>query len=120
VALPLAVQAQEDDNEDIFELSPFSIEASEVDGYMAQTTLAGSRIRSNVRDLGASIAIITQEFMEDTGATDGESLLMFVGNVEVAGCSVISPMLIPTIPVPKNPGSIRSEVNGYAVWLAPI
>jgi hypothetical protein len=32
VALPLAVQAQEDD-EDIFELSPFSIEASEDDGY---------------------------------------------------------------------------------------
>ena len=84
VALPLAIQAQEDD-EDVFELSPFSIEASEEDGYMATTTLAGSRVRSNVRDLGASIAIITPEFMEDTGATDGQSLLQLIGNVEVGG-----------------------------------
>ena len=63
VALPLAVQAQEDDEEEVFELSQFSVEASEDDGYMAQTTLAGSRIRTSVRDIGASLAIITQEFL---------------------------------------------------------
>jgi len=85
VALPLAVQAQEDDEEDVFELSPFSVEASEDDGYMAQTTLAGSRVRTSVRDIGASIAIITEEYLEDTGAVDGESLLANVGNVEVGG-----------------------------------
>ena len=86
VAVPLAIQAQEDeDEEDVFELSPFSVEASEDDGYMAQTTLAGSRVRTSVRDIGASIAIITQEYMEDTGATDGESLLANIGNVEVGG-----------------------------------
>lgn len=86
VALPLAVQAQEDeDEEDVFELSPFSVEGSEDDGYMAQTTLAGSRIRTSVRDIGASIAIITEEYLEDTGATDGESLLANIGNVEVGG-----------------------------------
>ena len=85
VALPLAIQAQEEDEEDVFELSPFSIEASEDDGYMAQTTLAGSRVRTSVRDIGASISIVTQEYMEDTGATDGESLLANIGNVEVGG-----------------------------------
>lgn len=86
LALPLAIQAQNDeDDADVFELSPFSIEASDDDGYMATTTLAGSRVRSNLRELGASIAVITQEFMEDTGATDGQSLLQFVGNVEVGG-----------------------------------
>ncbi len=85
VALPLAAQAQDEDEEDVFELSQFSVEASEDDGYMAQTTLAGSRIRSSVREIGASLAIVTQEFLEDTGATDGESLLGFVGNVEVGG-----------------------------------
>ena len=84
-ALPFALQAQEDDEEDVFELSKFSVEASEDDGYMAQTTLAGSRIRTSVRDIGASLAIITQEFLEDTGATDGESLLANIGNVEVGG-----------------------------------
>lgn len=76
--------AQEDD-EEVFELSAFEVEASEDEGYMATTTLAGSRVRSNLRDLGASIAVVTEEFMQDTGATDGQSLLQFVGNVEVGG-----------------------------------
>ncbi|MCB1124062.1 MAG: TonB-dependent receptor plug domain-containing protein, partial [Verrucomicrobiae bacterium] len=83
--IPVFLQAQEDEEEDVFELSQFSVEASEDDGYMAQTSLAGSRIRTSVREIGASLAIVTQEFLEDTGATDGESLLANIGNVEVGG-----------------------------------
>ena len=79
----LLVQAQDDD--DVIELSPFAVDAAEDVGYRATTTLAGSRVRSNIGDLGASIAVITEEFMQDTGATDGESLLQFVGNMEVGG-----------------------------------
>ena len=78
----LYVQAQDDE---VIELSPFSVDAAEDIGYRATTTLAGSRVRSNIGDLGASIAVVTEEFMEDTGATDGESLLQFIGNVEVGG-----------------------------------
>ena len=88
IALPLAIQTyaqEEEEEEEIYELSPFSIAAEEDEGYIATTTLAGSRIRSNVRDLGASISIVTRDFLEDTGATDGESLLVFVGNLEVGG-----------------------------------
>jgi len=77
------VQAQDDD--DVIELSPFAVTAADDIGYRATTTLAGSRVRSNIGDLGASIAVITEEFMQDTGATDGESLLSFVGNMEVGG-----------------------------------
>ena len=78
----LLLHAQDDDD-DVFELSPFSVDATEDIGYRATTTLAGSRVRSNIGDLGASISVITEEFMEDTGATDAESLLSFVGNMEV-------------------------------------
>lgn len=78
----LSLQAQDDE---VIELSPFAVDAAEDIGYRATTTLAGSRVRSNIGDLGASISIITEEFMQDTGATDGESLLQFVGNVEVGG-----------------------------------
>jgi outer membrane receptor protein involved in Fe transport len=85
VTTGLLVQAQDDDDDEVFELSPFAVTASDDIGYRATTTLAGSRVRSNIGDLGASISIITEEFMQDTGATDGESLLMFVGNVEVGG-----------------------------------
>ena len=48
-------QSNEDADEedlDVFELSPFTIQ--EEDGYKADTTLAGSRVKSNLRDLGAS------------------------------------------------------------------
>lgn len=73
------------DDEDVLTLSPFSVEESKDSGYAATTTLAGSRIRSDVKDLGSSLAIITKDFLNDTGATDGESLLSMVGSVEVGG-----------------------------------
>ena len=73
------------DNEDVLTLSPFSVEESQNGGYAATTTLAGSRIRSDVKDLGSSLAIITKDFLDDTGATDGQSLLSMVGSIEVGG-----------------------------------
>ncbi len=73
------------DEEDVLVLSPFSVEETKDSGYAATSTLAGSRIRSDVRDLGSSLSIITKDFLIDTGATDGESLLANIGNVEVGG-----------------------------------
>ena len=73
------------DDQDVLTLSPFSVEESQDSGYAATSTLAGSRIRSDVRDLGSSLSIITKDFLIDTGATDGESLLSNIGNVEVGG-----------------------------------
>ncbi|MEM9160169.1 MAG: TonB-dependent receptor plug domain-containing protein, partial [Verrucomicrobiota bacterium] len=83
--MPFWAIAQDDDENDVFELSPFTVEASDNEGYRASTTLAGSRVRSNISDLGSSISVVTSEFLQDTGATDGESLLSYVGNVEVGG-----------------------------------
>lgn len=80
----LSTIAQEEALEQVT-LSPFTVDAKDGEGYRATDTLAGSRVRSNLRDLGASIAVVTQEFMNDIGATDGESLLSYVGNVEVGG-----------------------------------
>lgn len=119
VALPLAIQAQEDDDKkEIFELSPFDIEASEDDGYMAQTTLAGSRIRTSIRDIGASLAIITQEYLEDTGATDGESLLANIGNVEVGGTLGNFANSKMGEPAPRKLGKIRSAHSVFVAWSA--
>jgi hypothetical protein len=75
----------EDEELEKVSLSPFTVNAADNDGYRATSTLAGSRVNSKLRDLGASIAVVTQEFMNDIGATDGESLLSYIGNVEVAG-----------------------------------
>lgn len=75
--------AQEEDEEDIYELSPFTIESTEDVGYLATSTMAGTRLRTNLRDLGSAIQVITSEFLRDTGVTDNESLLVYTTNTEI-------------------------------------
>ncbi len=83
-AVDLAAQSDSEDAE-VFTLSPFVVDASDDTGYTAQSTLAGTRISTQVRELGASISIITEQFLEDTGSTDAQSLLTYTANTEVAG-----------------------------------
>ena len=75
--------AQED--EEIIELSPFTVDASEDTGYTATSTLAGTRVRTDLKDLGAAISVYTEEFMDDTGATDAATLLSYTSNTETGG-----------------------------------
>jgi len=81
----LAGQEDSASDDEIFELSPFTVEASEDNGYRATTTLAGSRIRSNLGDLGSAISVLTKEFMEDLGANEAETLLPNALNIEIGG-----------------------------------
>lgn len=81
IAFPLL--AQEDDEDEIVILDPFEISADEVSGYAATTTMAGTRINTQLRDIGSAISVITEEFMRDTGATDNETLLQYTTNTEV-------------------------------------
>ena len=84
--LPLSMHAQEDDAEDdIFEISPFVVEDDSDVGYLASQSMAGGRLRANLRDIGSSIQVVTQEFMEDIGATGIDELLQYTTSTEVAG-----------------------------------
>ena len=80
-------QTTQDDlsDEDVFNLSPFVIESEEDAGYLAESTLAGSRIRTNLKDVGSAVSVITEGFLEDTAATNAETLLVYTTNTEVAG-----------------------------------
>ena len=79
------VFAQDDEEEDVFELSPFTVEGSDNQGYRASATLAGTRIRTDLKDVGSAISVVTDEFLRDTAATDSESLLVYTTGTEVAG-----------------------------------
>ena len=81
---PLAI-AQDDEEEEVFELSPFTVEGSDNVGYRATSTLAGSRIRTDLKDVGSAISVITEEFLRDTGAVDNASLLQYTVSTEVGG-----------------------------------
>ncbi|MBX7121480.1 MAG: TonB-dependent receptor plug domain-containing protein [Opitutaceae bacterium] len=65
-------------------LSPFTV--TETSGsYLATSTLAGTRLRTDVADVGAPLSILTEQLLSDLGATDAGSALVVVPNVEVAG-----------------------------------
>ncbi len=79
------INAQEELDEDVLFLSPFVVETSEDVGYLATSTLSGTRIKSNLEDIATTISVITEEFLEDTGATDANNLLIYTTGTEVAG-----------------------------------
>lgn len=76
--------AQEDDSP-VYELSPFTVESDETVGYLATSSLAGTRLKSDLRDVAASISVVTKEFLADTGATDINELLVYTSNTEAFG-----------------------------------
>lgn len=72
-------------DEDIFELSPFTVQADSDIGYMATNTLAGSRLNTQLRDVASAVSVITAEVFADTGATDAETILSYALNTETGG-----------------------------------
>ena len=66
-------------------LSPFVVSSERDAGYQARTTLAGNRLASDVRDIGAAISIYTKEFMNDIGATNATDILVFAPGMDAAG-----------------------------------
>src|SRR5687767_13131668 len=66
VAQPIPPEdPQARNDEDVVILSPFVVDASQDQGYRATSTLAGSRINTNLRDVAQSITVVTKEFMTD-------------------------------------------------------
>jgi len=68
-------------------MSPFYVESSEDHGYQATQTLAGTRIKTELKDVGSAISVVTKEFLRDTGARKTEDLLVYTTNTEVGGIS---------------------------------
>ena len=70
---------------EVVTLTPFEVSTARDTGYQATDTLAGTRIRTDLRDVGAAISVVTKEFLKDVGATDSATLLQYTTNAEVAG-----------------------------------
>lgn len=77
--------AQVDEEDEVFELSPFTVEGTEETGYRATSTLAGTRIRTNLKDVGSAISVVTEAFLQDTNSNNSEDLLVYTTSTEVAG-----------------------------------
>ncbi len=97
--LPLAVLAQktdrsadsrvsgyDSDRDEITVLDPFVVSASEDrDSYEATATMAATRIRTELKDVGSAISVVTSQFLKDTNSHNSQDLLVYTPNTEVGG-----------------------------------
>jgi iron complex outermembrane receptor protein len=64
--LPASLGAQTPPaKEEVIQLSPFQVSASDNQGYGASESMTGSRVATKIADLPFSIGVITSEFFED-------------------------------------------------------
>lgn len=77
---PLLAQQPADDD-DVFELSPFIVDATRDRGFQATNTVSGTSLNIAIRDLPMSLEAITSQFIEDTGATTFSEALRFSSGV---------------------------------------
>ncbi len=67
---------------DAVELSPFVVSESSETGWIANETLAGTRLRTEYKDLANQIETLTKDFMQDLGVTSLENALIYTANTE--------------------------------------
>ncbi len=68
---------------EVVELSPFTVNTSQDTGYVAENTLAGSRLNARLRDTAGSVSVFTKEFLDDLAITDIAQLLDYTVNSEM-------------------------------------
>lgn len=81
ILVVLQLSAQDVVDDDTYTLSPFEVSTSSDVGYLAQNTLAGSRLNTDLKDTAAAISVFTPEFIEDIGALSIEEILQYGSNV---------------------------------------
>ena len=72
----------QEDKEEIYVLSPFEVQSTESRGYKVTDTLAGSRLRADVEDIGAAITLISKDYLEDLAITNLQDLASFLPSTE--------------------------------------
>ncbi len=69
-------------NEEAVVLSPFQVNATSDVGYQARETIAGGRLRTDLKDVSAQVDVMTQEFISDLGINSLEDALRFSLNID--------------------------------------
>lgn len=80
-AAPTAADQTEKGDEPLV-LSPFVVSAEDANGYQATSTLAGTRLRSDLKDVAAPISVFTPELLRDVAASNFQEAMLYSVNVE--------------------------------------
>lgn len=122
LAIASPVVAQEED-EDVFELSPFVVRTADDRGYLSTNSISGTSLNMAIRDLPMPLEVINQEFIEDLQATDLREALAFSSGVftetfastsgaNTAGSAERSPSAAVNV---NDPFSNALSIRGYSV-----
>ncbi len=58
-------------------MSPFEVDSSQDTGYRARSSLAGSRVNTDLSDIANPITVVTKDFLTDIGAVDVNDILTY-------------------------------------------
>jgi len=72
-------------SEEVLQLSPFVVNSSGDAGYQATNTLAGTRLNTSLKDVGAAVSVYTAEFLQDIDVTKIEDILTYTASTEGGG-----------------------------------
>jgi outer membrane receptor protein involved in Fe transport len=73
---------------EILQLSPFVVDTAADQGYHSAQTLAGSRVRTELKDVAPSVQGVTDAMLEDLGLTNRNDVLAYPngGSPPVSPC----------------------------------
>ena len=72
----------EESDEEIYELSPFTVSTRDDRGYLSTNAVSGTSLNTSIRDLPMALEVINQEFIEDLGALNMDEALEYSAGVE--------------------------------------
>lgn len=88
LAWPLAARAQQTaapatqkEDEETIVLSPFTVTTDKDNGYGATNSISGSRVNTPIKDIPLPILVITDQFINDIGATTLRESLAYVSGI---------------------------------------
>jgi iron complex outermembrane recepter protein len=123
---PLAIFAQQaaapsagvqSKEEEVVTLSPFTVTTDKDNGYGATNSISGSRVNTAIKDLPIPIQVITDQFINDIGATNLRDSLAYVSGISIQtqndlenrGGTYGSPYGPGGV---NNPEGVTSNING--------
>jgi outer membrane receptor protein involved in Fe transport len=68
--IPVETKPLAETPESVVKLTPFEVNYSDDRGYQATSTMSGTRLNTNLEDLGASLSVVTKQQLLDTASTD--------------------------------------------------
>ena len=75
------LSAQDEDEERIYELDPFTITEEDADGYRALNVVSGTLTKTDIRDLPITIGVVTGDLLEDMDTLRVEESIRYLSGI---------------------------------------